>query len=298
MFYSMAETNVHTNLVNVFTPVQKRHLSPGLALKQHWFSHTSWMFFVVSGEHQPSMSTDSDTSLIMPVELVLSGVELQSDPEQDNVKSWSAINGAGAQQNDKRTRAKQHRCTTSSFDLMVSITAKKNGSLVLFLWLYCIQCLLSWACVTRLEKPHGPTKDVSGKLWLFQLPYGKWASIHQDIPKWICNASICFECLKRFACALTSSSYGPVSDAPCEVSPVLIVCWTLFLHLQICDVSNHATGIPETQLMTRWVFQQPYPVMVCHGSVCESQCHKRRYFPLILSWLSAVICSARPHAHC
>lgn len=45
------------------------------------------MFFVVSGEHQPSMSNDSDTSLIMPVELVLSDVELQSDPEQDDVKS-------------------------------------------------------------------------------------------------------------------------------------------------------------------------------------------------------------------
>lgn len=118
----------------------------------------------------------------------------------------------------------------------------------------------------------------------------------------ICNASmnapyICFECLKRFACALTSSSYAPVSDTACEVSPVLIVCWTLFLHLQICDVSNHASVNPETQLMIWWVFQQLYPVIVCHGSVCESQCHKRRYFPLILSWLSAVICSARPHAH-
>ncbi len=79
--------------------------------------------------------------------------------------------------------------------------------------------------------------------WLSQHPYGITSSIHQDIPKWICNASmnapyICFECLKRFACALTSSSYGPVWDAPCEVSPVLSVCWTLFLHLQICDVSN------------------------------------------------------------
>ncbi|XP_073690579.1 RING finger protein 150-like [Garra rufa] len=42
---------------------------------------------IASSEHQPSMSTDSDTSLIMPVELVLSDVELQSDPEQDDIKS-------------------------------------------------------------------------------------------------------------------------------------------------------------------------------------------------------------------
>ncbi|KAK7161217.1 hypothetical protein R3I94_004030 [Phoxinus phoxinus] len=42
---------------------------------------------IASSEHQPSMSNDSDTSLIMPVELVPSEVELQSDPEQDDVKS-------------------------------------------------------------------------------------------------------------------------------------------------------------------------------------------------------------------
>ncbi|XP_016415650.1 RING finger protein 150-like [Sinocyclocheilus rhinocerous] len=42
---------------------------------------------IASSEHQPSMSADSDTSLIMPVELVLSDVELQSNPEQDEVKS-------------------------------------------------------------------------------------------------------------------------------------------------------------------------------------------------------------------
>ncbi|ROL46581.1 RING finger protein 150 [Anabarilius grahami] len=42
---------------------------------------------IASSEHQPSISNDSDTSLIMPVELVLSDVELQSDPGQDDVKS-------------------------------------------------------------------------------------------------------------------------------------------------------------------------------------------------------------------
>ncbi|XP_016145405.1 RING finger protein 150-like [Sinocyclocheilus grahami] len=42
---------------------------------------------ITSHQHQPSMSADSDASLIMPVELVLSNVELQSDPEQDDVKS-------------------------------------------------------------------------------------------------------------------------------------------------------------------------------------------------------------------
>ncbi|XP_043091369.1 RING finger protein 150a isoform X1 [Puntigrus tetrazona] len=42
---------------------------------------------IASSEHQPSMSTDSDTSLIMPVELVLSGADPQSDPEQDDAKS-------------------------------------------------------------------------------------------------------------------------------------------------------------------------------------------------------------------
>ncbi|KAF4118322.1 RING finger protein 150a isoform X2 [Onychostoma macrolepis] len=42
---------------------------------------------IASSEHQPSMSTDSDTSLIMPVELALSDIDLQSDPEQDDAKS-------------------------------------------------------------------------------------------------------------------------------------------------------------------------------------------------------------------
>ncbi|XP_077102038.1 RING finger protein 150a [Siphateles boraxobius] len=42
---------------------------------------------IASSEHQPPMSNDSDTSLITPVELVPSEVELQSDPEQDDVKS-------------------------------------------------------------------------------------------------------------------------------------------------------------------------------------------------------------------
>ncbi|XP_051559490.1 RING finger protein 150a [Myxocyprinus asiaticus] len=41
---------------------------------------------IASSEHQPSLSIDSDTSLIMPVELVLSDVELQSEPEHEDVK--------------------------------------------------------------------------------------------------------------------------------------------------------------------------------------------------------------------
>ncbi len=137
------------------------HLSPGLVLKQHWLSHTSWMFFDVSGEHQPSMSTDSDTSLIMPVELVLSDVELQSDQEQDDAKSWSAINGAGPHRDNEWTWAKAAQVCNLLFWPLGLHHRKKNGLLVLFLWLYCAQCLLSPACVTRLEKPHGPTKDVS-----------------------------------------------------------------------------------------------------------------------------------------
>lgn len=245
----MAETNFHTNLVNVFIPIQKRHLSPGLVLKQHWLSHTSWMFFVVSGEHQPSMSTDSDTSLIMPVELVLSDVELQSDPEQDDAKSWSAINGAGPHRDNEWTWAKAAQVCNLLFWPHGLHHRKKTARLsssfgCIALNVFCPQLVLpDW-------KSHMVLRRMCPLLF--------WKILTVSISLWdhcqytpgyskmnICNASmnapyICFECLKRFACALTSSSYGPVSDAPCEVSPVLIVYWTLFLHLQICVKSRYS----------------------------------------------------------
>ncbi|XP_055060344.1 RING finger protein 150a isoform X3 [Misgurnus anguillicaudatus] len=42
---------------------------------------------VTVGEQQPSVSHHSDTSLIMPVEMILSDVDLQSEPELEDVKS-------------------------------------------------------------------------------------------------------------------------------------------------------------------------------------------------------------------
>ncbi|XP_052402242.1 RING finger protein 150 [Carassius gibelio] len=47
----------------------------------HIYHQMDAFLHIASSEHQSSMSTDSDTSLIRPVELV------QSDPEQDDVKS-------------------------------------------------------------------------------------------------------------------------------------------------------------------------------------------------------------------
>lgn len=40
------------------------------------------------GEHQPPLSSDSDTSLILPVEVSLSDVELSAEAEQEEAKSW------------------------------------------------------------------------------------------------------------------------------------------------------------------------------------------------------------------
>ncbi|KAK1791948.1 hypothetical protein P4O66_013921 [Electrophorus voltai] len=42
---------------------------------------------IASSEHQPPLSSDSDTSFFLPVEVVLSDVELSADIEQDEVKS-------------------------------------------------------------------------------------------------------------------------------------------------------------------------------------------------------------------
>ncbi|KAA0722066.1 RING finger protein 150 [Triplophysa tibetana] len=46
-----------------------------------------------SSEQQPSGCHDSDTSLIMPVELVLSDMDLQSEPEHEDVKSCEVAVG-------------------------------------------------------------------------------------------------------------------------------------------------------------------------------------------------------------
>lgn len=139
-----------------------------------------------------------------------------------------------------------------------SQSPQKNSLLVLFLWLYCTQCLLSQACVTRLESHMVLQRMFPLLFWkILTVSTSLWDHC-QYTPGYskmnLCNASvnapyICFECVKRFVCAVTSSSYGPVSDAPCEVSPVLNVCRTLFLLLLKCDVSDHATVNPETQLM-------------------------------------------------
>lgn len=69
----------------------------------------------------------------------------------------------------------------------------------------------------------------------FNFPMGSlpvYTRIFQN--EYICNASV--KCVKQFVCAVTSSSCGPVSDAPCEVSPVL------FLHLSqmLCFSSHHS----------------------------------------------------------
>ncbi len=216
------------------------------------------------------MSTDSDTSLIMPVELVLSDVELPSDPEQHDAKSWSTINGAGPQRDDKRTRAGtgvQPPCLTSSLQKKLAVLHSMSSVLSL--------CYQTGKATWSYEG------------WLSQHPYGITSSIHQDIPKWICNASmnapyICFECLKRFACALTA-----VHMVQCQM--LLVKYHQCLAYAGRCSCIFRyvmcPTVIPETQLMTRWVFQRPYPV--CHGSVCESLYHKHRYFPLILSWFKS-----------
>lgn len=143
---------------------------------------------------------------------------------------------------------KQHRCATSFFDLMVSITAKKR-----------LDCPLPLAVLRSMSSVPSLCYQTGKATWSYEgFPLLFWKILTVSTSLWdhcqytqgyskinICNASmnapyICFECLKRFACALTSSSYGPVSDAPCEVSPVLIRCWTLFLHLQICVKSCYS----------------------------------------------------------
>lgn len=86
---------------------------------------------VFSGEQQPSVSHDSDTSLIMPVELVLSDMDLQSEPEpeHEDVKSCEGAVGAdglsmplreqvcsGPKTNNKSMRRQyQHRVCTDIF---------------------------------------------------------------------------------------------------------------------------------------------------------------------------------------
>lgn len=45
------------------------------------------------GEHQPPLSSDSDTSLILPLEVSLSDVELSAEAEQEEAKSWVAQPG-------------------------------------------------------------------------------------------------------------------------------------------------------------------------------------------------------------
>lgn len=50
------------------------------------------LFFLLSDEQEPAVSSDSDISLIMAMEVGLSDVELSTDPDCEEVKSWKKGN--------------------------------------------------------------------------------------------------------------------------------------------------------------------------------------------------------------
>ncbi len=165
------------------------HLSPGLVLKQHWLSHTSWMFFWCF-RWAPAVHEHWFRHLTHHA----SGAR--------PVRCWTAVRS----RTGRRKVLKCHKRSRTTSGQWMNMSKSSTGVQPPFLTSWSpspqkkrLACPLPLAVLRSMSSVpslcyqtgkatwsyEGCVHFYFGKFWLFQLPYGITASIHQDIPKWI-----------------------------------------------------------------------------------------------------------------